>query len=742
MKNSKASEFLEDAKRFVLNCCSIVDEAPLQLYSSALIFAPERSVIRKTFLDDISWVTTKPVMEQNWSPCLQTLHSHSDEVNCVAFSPDSKLIATGSHDASINIWNAVAGISEQTLNHNPAVMSVAFSPDSKLLASGSGKKAYSLLIDHFLDIDDDTVKIWDIATGSCLKTLKGHNLRIESVAFSPDSNLLASGSQEGVFRIWNVVTGTCQQAIRFESFDEEFWHAGMAISTNLKLIAFSSGLNGYDTFQIWDATTGTFTSQRLPRVEGPETQTMAFSPDSTLLALQDVDFVIHILDLTSGAFRQKLKGHMSDVRSIAISSCSELLVSATEFGTIKVWDIETGACRQTLTATGGSRFKSVAFSPDSRLIVSGSGDQTAKIWDATRMDDQTPGNLDDRVDFVTFSLDSRIAVSVSFSNIKIWDATTGSCQHRLRHKYGHSARISPNSKLLASKYHKHDVKIWNLATGSCQHTVLTRHWLSSQTQYFETILEFSPDSRFLALVNYDSKIAIWDVAMGTYRQMLERPSTGSGPIVFSPNSRLLASGTSEVHVWDVTTGACQWAFDGGVGRMAMAFSPDSRLLAREYEDGALKIWDVATGVCQLTLGAGTVLHRKLSFDATGSYVLTGGPDRMPTEHRRLDRMGLTGRMRRIRLNFQNRDAQGDNQVESYTQPEDMPLYGCGMSPDRTWFTWNGNNVIWLPPDYRPNQLHEAICFSPSDTAIIIGCSSRVLITDLSGLGRDSVWNPK
>jgi WD40 repeat protein len=135
----------------------MADLSPLQLYSSALIFAPKTSIIRNTFQNCIpSWISQQPEVEAGWNAVLQTLE-HSSGVNSVAFSHDSKLLASASDDKTVKVWDAATGTLQQTLEgHNSGVYSVAFSHDSKLLASASC---------------DKTVKVWDAATGTLQQTL-------------------------------------------------------------------------------------------------------------------------------------------------------------------------------------------------------------------------------------------------------------------------------------------------------------------------------------------------------------------------------------------------------------------------------------------------------------------------------------------------------------------------------------------------------------------------------------------
>jgi WD40 repeat protein len=106
----------------------------------------------------------------------------------VAFSPDGKTLASGSDDNTIKLWDVATGKEQATLKgHTAWVASVAFSPDGKTLASGG----------------DTTVRLWDME-GKELATLKGHTKGVNSVAFSPDGKTLASGSQDKTIKLWDV----------------------------------------------------------------------------------------------------------------------------------------------------------------------------------------------------------------------------------------------------------------------------------------------------------------------------------------------------------------------------------------------------------------------------------------------------------------------------------------------------------------------------------------------------------
>ncbi|TGO07686.1 hypothetical protein BTUL_0253g00020 [Botrytis tulipae] len=223
--------FINDAKRFALYSRSVIEQTPLQSYCSALVFAPEKSIVRTTFEKCIPpWIQKKPIVEPYWNAMLQTLEGHTSTVTSVAFSPDGKQIVSGSYDNTIRLWDTTTGLQIQpTLEgHTGSVYSVAFSPDGKQVVSGSddntvrlwdtttGLQIQPMLEGHTSRVTsqvvsgswDNTVRLWDTTTGLQIQpTLEGHTDSVYSVAFSPDGKQVVSGSWDNTVRLWDTTTG-------------------------------------------------------------------------------------------------------------------------------------------------------------------------------------------------------------------------------------------------------------------------------------------------------------------------------------------------------------------------------------------------------------------------------------------------------------------------------------------------------------------------------------------------------
>jgi len=257
-----------------------------------------------------------------WNPragqAISTLQKHTDGVWSVTFSPDGSLLASGGRDSTVVVWDVAAGVSLRLLKHKGGVTSVAFSTDGATLAVGCS---------------DATVQLWNTNTGEPLRTLRGHSSRVTSVVFSSDKRTLASGALDGTIRLWNATGVTGQLRLVLEGHTNYVWC--VAFSPDGQWIAAGTD----KTLRLWDVSTG-----KLLRVfEGHASalSSIAFSPDGRVLASGAGDKTIRLWDASNGQLVRVLEGHPAEVNSVAFSSDGHLLASGGADGVIRVWGLKT-----------------------------------------------------------------------------------------------------------------------------------------------------------------------------------------------------------------------------------------------------------------------------------------------------------------------------------------------------------------------------------------------------------------
>ncbi|KAF7513224.1 hypothetical protein GJ744_010620 [Endocarpon pusillum] len=679
-------KLIKDARRFILSHQWAIENAPLQVYTSALVFSPTGSMIKALFKDEEpKWITMKPDMGDKWSTCLQSLeyHGRMGTVRSLVFSHNSTLLASTSENESINIWDLSSGKCLRTLKNGPGLItSLAFSHDSTQLASTSG---------------DGTVKVWDMNNGNCLLTFDGCSGWVALMVMYHNLTWLVSTIQNQTLKIWDVNSVKCIQTL--ESCIEMFGQ--VAFSHNLKWLA-SASASG-PTIKIWDISSG----KCLLLLDDHDSyfSAVVFSHDIKQLASASGDGIAKIWDVNSGKCLQVFKGHGSRITALAFSHDSTRLASASYDQAVMIWGVSSGECLQ-IHRGHTDPVKAVAFSHDSTQLASGSDFGKIKIWDTsysgniqTLEDDHGP------VTAVVFSHDSKQLASASEDRtVKTWDVSSGK---RLQVFRGHflwirAVAFSHDSKQLASASEDNMAKIWDTTSGRCLYTL---------RGHTETVLSvaFSHDSARLASGSSDATIKIWDTSSGKCLQTLTGHSDGDhvGSVVFSHNStrlasasypsdwahRRLASSSSTLKIWNASSGDCvQTLKDPGNDVYSMAFSHDSTRLASESYDQIIKIWDVNSGE-HLHTNYSRPSLLKMPVDPSGQY--------LETNHSAIS-ISTTST---------------SDMTPAVIEPQFPQYRSVAFRAYGVWVTCNSEKLLWLPPEYRPS------CLNVSGKTIGIGTAS-------------------
>jgi WD40 repeat protein len=504
---------------------------------------------------------TNEIYEQN------TLRGHQAGVLSISSSPDGKTIASGSGDNTIKLWDVATGKEIRTLRgHQAAVLGISSSPDGKTIASGSY---------------DNTIKLWDVATGKEIRTLQGHQAGVNSISFNPDGKTIASASQDNTLKLWDVATG--KEIRTLQGHQKSVW--GISFNPDGKTIASGSSDN---TIKLWDVATG----KEIRTLQGHQAAVLSisFNPDGKTIASGSSDNTIKLWDVATGEEIRTLRGHQSTASSIRFSPDGQTIASGSDDKTIKLWNVATVGLIPTFQEHQGVVW-SISFSPDGKTIASGSGDKTIKLWDAaTGKEVSTLQGHQAGVNSISFSPDGKtIASGSSDKTIKLWDVATGK---EIRTLQGHqksvwSIRFSPDGETIASGSHDNTIKLWDVTTGKEIRT-LQGHQAEVNS------IRFSLNGKAIASGSGDNTIKLWDVATGKEIRTLEGHQNVVTSISFSPDGKTIASGSFDqtIKLWKTETGELLHTFQGHQDAIwSISFSPDGKTIASGSQDKTnIKLW--------------------------------------------------------------------------------------------------------------------------------------------------------
>jgi WD40 repeat protein len=303
----------------------------------------------------------------------KTLEGHQGKIWCVGFSPDGKVLVSGTNaeintPAELKLWNVATGEALVTLTERQAVRWAAFSRDGKHLATA----------EH-----NGTAKLRDPATGETVFVLVGHRSGLDCVVFSPDSATVATTSWDRTLKLWDANTGELLKT--FAGHPDKVYTAAVS-PDGMSLV---SGSND-GTIRLWDVEKAT--TRYSLTAHDSLVHNVAFAPDGKSVASAGWDKAVKLWDVGSGLWKRTLEGHTAGVLAISFSPDGKLLASASMTvddkdpppdqpgrAEVKLWDPETGKELGSLPGHT-DRVYGVAFSPDGKLLATASFDRTIKLW--------------------------------------------------------------------------------------------------------------------------------------------------------------------------------------------------------------------------------------------------------------------------------------------------------------------------------------------------------------------------
>ena len=540
------------------------------------------------------------------------LEGHTDKVTSISFSPDGKMLASGSKDKTISLWSIDGKKIAKLRGHGASVTSVSFSRDGKMLASGS---------------EDNTVRLWRTdGTEKEIAILRGHSASVTSISFSPDGQIIASASNDKTVKLWHL-DGRGAKTLRGHSNSV----VSVSFNSNGKTLCSVSNDN---MFQIWtrDGTllANTKDSELPNKCDGilnnsHSEEVVSISPDGKMAASASKDNMVRLLNYRPRSHVLKLpNGLVYGSTNLSFSPDGQTIAVVGLDKSVKLWSLN-GTLLKTLPGSS----QSASFSPDGQIVATTSASNILNLWSIHSRESKTLNGLSQQVTSISFSPDSQtIASSSKDGTVKLW-RNDGKLLTTLK-AYSErvdSANFSPDGKLLVSIGDSNIVKLWRndgklLTTLKAYSERVDSVNLSPDGQLIicvgtspfdeGSIVEFrgrdgrllkkistledsypifSPNFKTFTVISQRKTLQLWSLDK-TVPVLLKGHEDEIEDVSFSPDGKILASSSADktIKLWGLD-GALLKTLKGHSGSVnSISFSPDGKTIASVSGDGTTRLW--------------------------------------------------------------------------------------------------------------------------------------------------------
>lgn len=579
------------------------------------------------------------------SNLLSHISGHTGDISSLAFSPNRKILASGSNDATIRVWDVSdprhpIPASQPLQGHTGTVSSLAFSPDGQVLVSGSA---------------DQTVILWDMSDARqpapLGEPLAEHTAEVNCLVFSPDGGLLASGGAENIILLWDVRDPASPKRLGSALGGHSAAVNSLAFSQDGHLLASGSADK---TVRLWEVSDPSQAAQ-LGAALSAHTEavnTVAFSPDQKTLASGSDDENIILWDLTDPnqpeQIASPLDWHSDFVVSVNFSPDGKLLYSASRDRYFAFWNLENLENPYVDDSANIGPAEQIAFSSDGNFLASGSWEGAISLWELK----YTPPQLllypyiwqhAEAVNSLVFSPDGKhMATGSDDETIRLWDVSS---PHRTKQVGSplaehiepvNSLAFSPDGSILASGSADAAIRLWDV--NQVQKPAALAPVLKGQSGAINC-LDFSQDGKILASGSADASIWLWDLSDPRYPIQLGATllghSAGVNSLAFRADGMLAsAAADGTVILWDLTDPRqpeqLRLPVNAGVYNL-LALSPDGNLLALGGKDGSIRLWDISDPRRPLQTGSPLTGHTyrvvSLVFSPDGKTLASGSDDK-------------------------------------------------------------------------------------------------------------------